>query len=127
MLICAQSGRVSGLEQKTDRASSARSNKKGLKDNNNRLLGIVNQFCIAFGTENKIPICGMLDSDCTEVTLHRAAIFRVKHLNSDIEQTRRGIVLLVLLYIPPVSKLLYGFSVKNIVNRPVFRVKIVIF
>ena len=38
MLICAQSGRVSGLEQKTDPASSARSNKKGLKDNNNRLL-----------------------------------------------------------------------------------------
>ena len=35
MLICAQSGRVSGLEQKTDPASSARSKKKGLKDKNN--------------------------------------------------------------------------------------------
>ena len=38
MLICAQSVRVSGLEQKTDQASSARSNKKGLNENNNRLL-----------------------------------------------------------------------------------------
>ena len=66
MLICAQSGRVSGLVKKTDPASSARSKK---------------------------------DSDCTGVTLHRVANFRVKHLNSDIEQTRRGIVLLVLLYI----------------------------
>ena len=35
MLYCAQSGRVSGLEKKTDPASSARSDKKGLKDNNN--------------------------------------------------------------------------------------------
>ena len=33
MLICAQSGRVSGLEKKTDPASRARSDKKGLKDN----------------------------------------------------------------------------------------------
>ena len=46
MLICSQSGRVSGLERKTDPASSARSSRKGLKDNNNRLLGIVNKFCI---------------------------------------------------------------------------------
>ena len=58
MLICAQFGRVSGLKKKTDPASSARSDKKGLMDNNNRLLGIVNKFCISFGTENKIPICG---------------------------------------------------------------------
>ena len=35
ILICAQSGRVSGLEKKTDPASSARSDKKGLKDNKN--------------------------------------------------------------------------------------------
>ena len=75
MLFCAQSGRVSGLEQKTDPASSARSNKKGLKDNTNRLLGIVNKFCMPFGTEIKIPFCGGLHSDCTELTLHRNANF----------------------------------------------------
>ena len=63
MLICVQSGRVSGLEQKTDPASSARSKKKGLKDKNNQLLGFVNKFCIPFGTEIKIPICGGLDSE----------------------------------------------------------------
>ena len=44
MLICAQSGRVSGLDKKSDSASSSRSDKKGLKDNNNRLLGIVKSF-----------------------------------------------------------------------------------
>ena len=44
MLICAQSGRVSGLVKKTDPASSSRSGKRGLKDNNNRLLGIVKSF-----------------------------------------------------------------------------------
>ena len=55
MLICAQSGRVSGIEKKTDPASSTRSDKKGLKDNNNRLLGIVNKFCIPFGTKSKDP------------------------------------------------------------------------
>ena len=33
MLICAQSGRVSGLEKKTDPASSSKSDKKGLKYN----------------------------------------------------------------------------------------------
>ena len=43
-------------------ASSTRSNKKGLNDNNNRLLGIVNKFCIPFGTKIKIVICGGLDS-----------------------------------------------------------------
>ena len=58
MLICAQSGRVSGLVKKTDPASSEKSNKKGLQDNSNRLLGIVNKFCIPFGREIKIPICG---------------------------------------------------------------------
>ena len=127
MLLCAQSARVSGLEQKTDPASSARSNNKGLKDINNRLLGIVNKFCIPFGTAIKIPICGGLDSDCTEVTLHRVAKFRVKYLNSDFEQTQRGIILLVLLLIQPILVLLYRFLVKNTVNRPVFRVKIMIF
>ena len=85
MLICARSGRVSGLEQKTDPASSARSNKKGLKDNNKRVLGIVNKFCIPFSTKSRILICGGLDSDCTVVTHHRTANFRIKHLNSDIE------------------------------------------
>ena len=47
---------------KTDPASSTRSNKKGLNDNNNRLLGIVNKFCIPFGTKSKIVICRGLDS-----------------------------------------------------------------
>ena len=54
MLLCAQSGRVSGLEQKTDPVSSTRSNKKGLKDNNKRVLGIVNKLCIPFGAKIKI-------------------------------------------------------------------------
>ena len=62
MLICAQTGRVSGLMKKTDPASSSGSNKKGLKDNNNRLLGIVIKLCIPFGTKSKISICGGLDS-----------------------------------------------------------------
>ena len=47
---------------KTDPASSSRSNKKGLNDNSNRLLSIVNKFCIPFGTKSKIVICGGLDS-----------------------------------------------------------------
>ena len=58
MLICAQSGRVSGLEKKTDPASSARSDKKGLEDNNIRLLGIFNKFFMPFDTKSKISICG---------------------------------------------------------------------
>ena len=62
MLICAQSGRVSGLVKKTDPSSNSRRDKKGLNDNNNRLLGIVNKFCIPFGTTSKILICGGLDS-----------------------------------------------------------------
>ena len=66
MPICAQSGRVSGLEQKTDPASSARSSRKGLKDNINRWLGIVSKFCILFRTEFKISISGALDKDCKE-------------------------------------------------------------
>ena len=61
------------------------------------------------------------------MTLHRFVNFRVEHINSDIEQTRRGIVLLVLLLIQPILILLYHFSVKNTVSGPVFRVKIAIF
>ena len=68
------------------------------KDNNNRLLGIANNCCILFGSESTISIYGELDSDCTVVTLSRVANFRVKHLNSDIEQTRSDILVLVLLY-----------------------------
>ena len=79
MLICAQSGRVSGLGEMTDPASSARSDRTGHRDNNNRLLGIVNKFSIPFGTKSKILNCGGIDSDCTVVTLHRTANFRVKH------------------------------------------------
>ena len=37
----------------TDPASSTRIDKKGLNDNNSRLLGIVNKFCIPFGTKSK--------------------------------------------------------------------------
>ena len=62
MLICAQSGRVSGLVKKTDPATSSRSNKRGLNDNKNRLLGIVNKFCIPFSAKSKILNCGGLDS-----------------------------------------------------------------
>ena len=80
MLTCAQSGRVSGLVKKTDPASSSRSGKKGHKDNNNRLLGIVNTFCIPFRTKSKILPCWGLDSDCTVVTFHRTTNFRVMHI-----------------------------------------------
>ena len=59
MINCAQSGRVScfalnseGSWEKTDPANSTRSNMKGLNDNKNRLLGIVNKFCISFATKN---------------------------------------------------------------------------
>ena len=62
LLICAQSGRVSGLVKKTDPASRTRSDKKGLNDNKSRLFGIVKKFCIPFGTKIKIVICGGLDS-----------------------------------------------------------------
>ena len=54
MLICAQSGRLMGRERMTDPVSSAKSSRKCLKDNNNRLLGIVNKFFIHFDTETKI-------------------------------------------------------------------------
>ena len=36
------------------------------------------------------------------MTLHRVVIFRVKHTISDTEQTRRGIILLVLLFTQPI-------------------------
>ena len=62
MLISAQSGRVSRLVKKTDPASGTRSDKRGLNNNKNRLLGIVNNLCIPFGTKSKIVICGGLDS-----------------------------------------------------------------
>ena len=61
------------------------------------------------------------------MTLHRTANIRVKHLNLDIKETRRGIVLLILLFIKPILIVLYRFSVKNNENRPFFRVKIAIF
>ena len=61
------------------------------------------------------------------MTLHRTANFPVKHLNSDIEQIRKGIVLLILLLIQPILKLLYRFSVENTISGPVSRVKIAIF
>ena len=48
MLICAQSGRVSGLVKKTDPASNSRSDKRRIKDNNNRLSGMFNKFFIPF-------------------------------------------------------------------------------
>ena len=99
MLICAQSRTVTGLERKIDPASSARSSREGVKDNNNRLLRIVNMFCIPFGTARTISICGGLESDCIVVTLHRVASFRVMHLNSDTERARRDILLLVLLLV----------------------------
>ena len=98
MLICAQSRKVLGRERKTYPTSLARSSRKGHKDNN-RLLGIVNKFFIPFGTQIKISICGGLDSDCTVVTLHRVAKFRIKHLNSDIQRTRRGNIVLILQFI----------------------------
>ena len=47
---------------KTDPAGSSRSENKGLNNNSNRILGIVNKFCIPFGTKSKILICGGLDS-----------------------------------------------------------------
>ena len=80
-------GQVKDLERKIGPASSARSSSKGLKDNNNRLVSIVNKFCISICIESTISICGWLDSDCTVVTLRRVANFRVKHLKSDIERT----------------------------------------
>ena len=84
-----------GLERKSGPASSASSSRKGFKVNSNRLLGIVNKFSIPFGTEKTISICGGLDRD-----------------GSDVEQTRRGIILLVLLFLLPVFILLYRFSIK---------------
>ena len=125
-LICAQYGRVSGIEQETDPTSSASSSKKGLKDNNKRVLLMLTSF-VSLLVQKLRYKSGGLDSDCTEVTLHRVAKFAVKHLNSDIEQTRRGIILLVILLMQPLLVLLYCFSVTNTVSRPVFRFKIVIF
>ena len=91
MLTCAQSGKVSVLEQKTHPASSARSNKKGLKETTIECLDIVNKLYIPFGTKIMIPNYGGLDSDCAEVALRRVSNFQVRH--------QRGIILLVLLFI----------------------------
>ena len=101
MLTCAQSGRVKGLERKTEPASSERRSRKGLKDKNNGLLGFVIKFCIPFGRQSTISICG--GSTVTVLTLS------------------------VLLIILPNLVFLYRFSVKKTVNRPVFRVKLEIF
>ena len=117
-LICAQSGRSLGRERKTDPASNARSNTKGLKDNNNRLLGIFNKFCVPFDTEIRISFCRTLGSDCTVVTLHRVANFRARHLNSYVELTRRGILSVALLFILLVLILPYRFSVEQTENKP---------
>ena len=73
-----------GIRKEIDPASSAGSDKKGHKDNKNGLLGIVNKFCTHFGTKSKILNCGGFDSDCTVVTLHRTANFRIKHHKSVI-------------------------------------------
>ena len=91
MLTCAQFGRVSRIERKTVPTSGARSSRKGLKENNNRVLGVINNFCIPFGTESTTSICGGgggLNSVCTVATLHRVANIRMKHLNSDTERAR---------------------------------------
>ena len=111
-LKCAQSRSVTVLEWKTDPASKSRSSRKGLKDNDIRLLGNFNVLCIPFGTESTIPTCGVLDSACTVVTLHRFANFRVMHLISDIELPRRVIILLLLLSILLVLIFSYRFLVK---------------
>ena len=114
-----------GIRRKTDPVSSTitESSREGLKDNNNRLLVIVNKFCILIGTEIKISLWMwgvVLDSDGTKVTLNRVAKFRFMHLNSDIEHIERGIILIVLLFLPHVLKLLYRFPLKNTAKRLFF-------
>ena len=109
ILICAQSGRVTGLERKTYPASSESSSRKVLTVNNNRLSGIRYKFCIHFDTKSTILFCGVLDSDCTVMTLHRMANFPLKHLNSDTEWTRRGIIVIVLLFILLLLVFQYSF------------------
>ena len=127
MLICAQSGSLTGLVKKSDPASSARSDKKGPRTTTFDRWVSLTSFASLLVQKSKISICGGIDSDCTVMNLHRIANFRVKHLNSGIEQTRRDISILVLLFIQPIIILLYLFSVKNTVSRPVLRVKIAIF
>ena len=96
-----------GIREEDRFGKQCKGDKKGLKDNNNQPLGIVNKFCIPFGTKSRIIFCGGLDSDCTVVTLHRTANFRVKHINSGIEKIRRGKILVVLLFIQPI----YSYTV----------------
>ena len=69
MINCAQSGRVSrfalnseGSWEKTDPASSTRSNKKRLNDNNNRLWVSLTSVVSLLVQKIKIVICGGLDS-----------------------------------------------------------------
>ena len=66
------------IEEK-NQPSSERSNRKGHKDNSNQLSGINELFCTIFDTESTASFCGGHDSDCTEVTSHLIATFRVKH------------------------------------------------
>ena len=98
--------RVTGLE---DRSSSAKSSMKGHKEDDNRLVGTVKKFCILFGRESTISICGGSDKDCTVVTLHRVSLFLI----SVIEQTRRSKILYVLLLTLPVLNLPFFQSNKT--------------
>ena len=112
LLICAQSGRVTGLERKTYPASSESSSRKVLKVKNNRLSGIGYKFCIPFDTKSTILFCGGgggVDSDCTVMTLHRMANFPLNYPNSDTEWTRRGIIVKVLLFILLLLVFQYSF------------------
>ena len=115
-------GRVIADEDKSIRAKIS---SKGHKDNNNRLMGMVKHFCIVFGTESTISMCGGHETDCTEVTFHRVAKFRVKHLSSDIERTRGrgGIILLVLLHILLILKFISRSANNQTINRPSVMVK----
>ena len=88
---------------------------------NNGVWGIVKQFCIIFGTECSISICGGHVSDRTELIFHRVASFRVKHLKLDDEQTRRSKILLELSHKLPKLKLLFLFSTNQTINSPIFR------
>ena len=122
--------RVSGIERKTDPASSARSSRESLHVNNNRLLDIVNKFCISFGTEIEITICGGLDCDCTVVNHHRVANFNIQIKISTIiwiSNEPNGYNIIFITIYTACNNTLYRFSVKNTANRPVFRVKLVIF
>ena len=95
-------------------SGSAKSSRRGQNDNNNCWLGINKQFCIPYGAESTASICRGHDSDCIEVNAHQVAIFRVKHLNLDIERTWRDVISLALLFILLVLIILYRFPLKQI-------------